>query len=100
MPDSYQINNDERVISEKNFSRSEFGLPEKSFVYCCFNQPYKITPNEFQIWMNILRSVPNSVLWLLQYNEKSKSNLKNLQKMKMLIHIDLFFLRGCQIVNI
>ena len=46
--DSYQINNDERIISEKNFSRSEFGLPEKSFVYCCFNQPYKITPNEFQ----------------------------------------------------
>ena len=78
MPDSYQINNDERVISEKNFSRSEFGLPEKSFVYCCFNQPYKITPNEFPIWMNILRSVPNSVLWLLQYNEKSKSNLKQL----------------------
>ena len=78
MPDSYQINNDERVISEKTFSRSEFGLPEKSFVYCCFNQPYKITPNEFPIWMNILRSVPNSVLWLLQYNEKSKSNLKKL----------------------
>ena len=76
MPDSYQINNDERIISEKTFSRSEFGLPEKSFVYCCFNQPYKITPNEFPIWMNILRSVPNSVLWLLQYNEKSKSQFK------------------------
>ena len=76
MPDSYQVNNDERIISDKKFTRSEFGLPEEAFVFCCFNQPYKITPNEFPIWMNILRSVPNSVLWLLEYNESSIKNLR------------------------
>ena len=76
MPDSYQVNNDERLISNKKFERSDFGLPENAFVFCCFNQPYKITPEEFPIWMNILSSVPNSVLWLLQYNEIAKDNLR------------------------
>ena len=76
MPDSYQVNNDERIISDKNYTRSDFNLPDEAFVFCCFNQPYKITPNEFPIWMNILKSVPNSVLWLLQYNDSSKLNLQ------------------------
>jgi len=77
MPGSYQVNNDERVISNRAYKKSDFNLPENSFVYCCFNQPYKITPNEFPIWMNILGSVPNSVLWLLKYNDSSVKNLKN-----------------------
>lgn len=77
MPGSYQVNNDARVISEKDYKKSDFNLPENSFVYCCFNQPYKITPNEFPIWMQILDSVPSSVLWLLKYNDISVKNLKN-----------------------
>lgn len=77
LPDSYQINNDERKISEKIFSRSDFNIPDDAFVYCSFNQPYKITPNEFPIWMNILKSVKNSVLWLIKYHESSVKGLLN-----------------------
>ncbi|QRG09817.1 UDP-N-acetylglucosamine-peptide N-acetylglucosaminyltransferase [Xanthobacter dioxanivorans] len=46
-------------------SRAEAGLPEAGFVFCCFNQPYKIAPEMFDIWCRLLSAVPDSVLWLL-----------------------------------
>lgn len=55
LPDCYQPNNSQRKISSRTFIRAEVGLPENCFVYCSFNANYKITPEIFDCWMNILR---------------------------------------------
>ena len=75
MPDSYQPNDDQRKISHSNYKKSDFGLPEKSIILCCHNQPYKITVAEFDIWMNILMQNSMCILWLLADNENVKRNL-------------------------
>jgi predicted O-linked N-acetylglucosamine transferase (SPINDLY family) len=76
LPDSYQVNDSARKISNKNLSRKDAGLPEAGFVFCCFNNNYKITPDIFDIWMRLLGKVEGSVLWLLEGNQ---SVVKNLQ---------------------
>jgi len=76
MPNSYQANDSKRMISDRQFSRSELGLPENSFVYCCFNNNYKITPQTFDSWMRILKTVDGSVLWLIEDNIFAAKNLK------------------------
>lgn len=75
MPDVYQVSDRKRVNSAPP-SRESCGLPPDAFVYCSFNNNYKYTPQVFDAWMNILRSVPHSVLWLLSDNEWAESNLK------------------------
>jgi len=77
MPDSYQPNDNRRRISERQFNRSEVGLPEAGFVFCCFNNSFKITPIIFDVWMQLLKQVQGSVLWLLQSNLESMQNLHN-----------------------
>ena len=76
MPDSYKLDYQTRKVSDKIFTREELGLPENGFVFCCFNQTYKITPNIFDIWMKILKQVKGSVLWLLEDNPTATNNLK------------------------
>ena len=76
LPDSYQVNDRKRLISERQFTRQELGLPESSFVFCCFNNNFKILPATFEGWMRILRAVEGSVLWLLQDNSWALENLK------------------------
>ena len=56
LPNSYQVYDTKRVISERTFSRMEVGLPEDAFVFCCFNNNYKITPTVFDCWMRILEA--------------------------------------------
>ena len=73
---SYQVNDSKRVISKKIFSKSELNLPESDFVYCCFNNNYKITPTTFSGWMRILIAVPDSVLFLYSGNKWAEKNLK------------------------
>ncbi|MCF6433199.1 hypothetical protein [Leisingera sp. MMG026] len=63
MPDCYQPNDDKRSASANKPSRSDVGLPEDAFVFCSFNSPYKVSPEEFDIWMKLLKKVPSSVLW-------------------------------------
>lgn len=75
LPGSYQINNNQRQISEKKGERSNHGLPEQGFVFCCFNNNYKITPKVFTIWMRLLQQVDHSVLWLLHDNDDAVRNL-------------------------
>ena len=75
LPDSYQVNDSKRAISDRVFTKSELGLPDSGFVFCCFNNCYKILPNIFDIWMSILKSVEGSVLWLLDDNPTASSNL-------------------------
>jgi len=76
LPDTYQANDTKRQISEKVFTREELGLPPKGFVFCCFNNNFKILPDMFALWMRILKQVPNSVLWLFQDNPIAKKNLQ------------------------
>jgi predicted O-linked N-acetylglucosamine transferase (SPINDLY family) len=76
LPDSYQPNDNARRIADVLPSRAECGLPDDGFVFCCFNQSYKITPREFAIWMRLLDRVEGSVLWLLQWNPSATQNLR------------------------
>ena len=76
MPECYQVNDDKRVLEEHTPSRSEVGLPEDAFVFCCFNNNYKLSPRMFDVWMRILGSVPGSVLWLLEDNPAAARNLR------------------------
>ena len=65
-----------REIGTLNTSRKDFDLPEKAFVFCCFNNSFKIGPEEFDVWMRILKQCNDSVLWLASSNEAVVSNLK------------------------
>jgi protein O-GlcNAc transferase len=56
-------------------SRAACGLPEEGFVFCCFNNTYKILPEVFALWMRLLAAVPQSVLWLLETSAEAKANL-------------------------
>ncbi len=76
LPNSYQANDRKRLISDKQFTRKQLGLPEEGFVFCCFNNNFKILPATFASWMKILKSVDDSVLWLLQDNHWVVDNLK------------------------
>lgn len=76
LPGSYQINNNQRPIADCGTRREDHGLPAEGFVFCCFNNNYKITPDVFSIWMRLLNGVPGSVLWLLADNQEAMDNLK------------------------
>jgi predicted O-linked N-acetylglucosamine transferase (SPINDLY family) len=76
LPDSFMGNDTARKISERLPRRSECNLPEAGFVFCSFNNSYKIIPQIFDIWMRILRQVDNSVLWLSKKNETAIRNLR------------------------
>jgi predicted O-linked N-acetylglucosamine transferase (SPINDLY family) len=76
LPHTFQVNNTTREISDKPFSRAELGLPDGAFVFCCFNHNYKITPDAFDIWMRLLRSVTGGVLWLSGGNTAAVRNLR------------------------
>ena len=76
LPRCYQVNDQKRHISDRVFTREELGLPSNGFVYCCFNANYKITPINFDVWMNILKKVPESCLWLFEDCVQSAENLR------------------------
>lgn len=76
LPDSYQPNDDARVIADRAPTRAEAGLPDEGVVFCCFNNNFKVTPDEFDIWMRLLRKVDGSVLWLLKVNPWALANLR------------------------
>ncbi len=70
----YQPNDSARPVGT-NTQKSAHNLPENAFVFCCFNQSFKITADVFAAWMSILKAMPNSVLWLLDCNPWAKANL-------------------------
>ena len=76
MPHCYQPNDAKRRIAERTPARAELKLPEHGFVFCCFNNNYKIAPAVFDVWMRLLNRVPGSVLWLLEDNEIASRNLR------------------------
>ena len=76
LPDSYQANDDRRAIDASQPSRADEGLPDNAFVFCCFNNSYKITPEVFAVWMRLLMRVPHSVLWLVATTPVAVRNLR------------------------
>ena len=76
LPNSYQVNDRHRVIAQTQFTKQELGLPQDGFVFCCFNNNFKITPDVFDTWVRILKAVDKSVLWLFQDNPTAATNLQ------------------------
>jgi predicted O-linked N-acetylglucosamine transferase (SPINDLY family) len=76
LPDCYQVNDNKRKITERVPMRQEVGLPEQGFVFCCFSNNWKITPQIFDVWMRLLHHVEGSVLWLYRDNENAEQNLR------------------------
>jgi len=75
LPTCYQANDNKREIATEPISRADFGLPEKAFVFCCFNNCRKITRPVFEVWMRLLTAVEGSVLWLLDDSKTARENL-------------------------
>jgi predicted O-linked N-acetylglucosamine transferase (SPINDLY family) len=75
LPHTYWPTNNTRIISQKIQTKEDMGLPNDGFVFCCFNNSYKISPTEFDIWMRLMAKVDGSVLWLLKSNKLVKENL-------------------------
>jgi len=76
LPGCYQVNGRNREIAASAPSRQDCGLLPEGFVFCSFNNSYKITPEVFAIWMRLLAAVPGSVLWLLAANDLVERNLR------------------------
>jgi protein O-GlcNAc transferase len=77
LPDSYQVNDRKRTAPNQRISKSALNLPEGAFVYCCFNNNWKILPEIFDLWMKIIIHVEGSILWLFEDNSIAANNLKH-----------------------
>lgn len=82
LPNCYLPTQANQKISSKKFTKQDFGLPENKFIFGCFNNSYKITPEIFNCWMEILKNVNDSVLWLLQDNKLGQINLREEAKLR------------------
>ncbi|MEO6291492.1 MAG: hypothetical protein ABIO88_02595, partial [Burkholderiaceae bacterium] len=76
LPNTFQVTDSKRQTSTKVITRADSGLPEGAFVFCDFNQSFKIQPEMFEVWCRIIKAVPNSVLWLLQGHPSFERNLR------------------------
>jgi protein O-GlcNAc transferase len=76
LPDSFQVNGTTRKIAVRTPTRAEAGLPGQGFVFCCFNNSYKINPPVFEIWMRLMHRVEGSVLWLAKAQAETAANLR------------------------
>ena len=76
LPHCYQPNDRAKPIADAPESRAQHGLPASGFVFCCFNNSYKILPDTFTRWMRLLQAVPGSVLWLVDDNDLATANLR------------------------
>jgi protein O-GlcNAc transferase len=76
VPVSFQVNDSRRAPVQEPRQRVDYGLPERGFVFCCFNNAYKLTPDAFALWMRLLRRVSDSVIWLVADSETFAGNLR------------------------
>ena len=88
---SFQVNDSKDLPPEITLTRKEVGLPDKGFVFCCFNNTYKFTPTVFDSWARILKAVEGSVLIVYASNESSKANLTKEILKRGVELIDLIF---------
>lgn len=77
LPDCFLVNDTTKPISPKIPSRAEAGLPDDGFVFCCFNNAYKISAGIFHVWLRLLGQIDGSVLWLSQLNSRACDNLRD-----------------------
>ena len=82
LPECYQPNSQYEILKKRKLERKDFNLPENKVVYCNFGSNHKITPQMFNSWTEILKKVPDSVLWLIKPNEKAILNIMNEVKKK------------------
>lgn len=76
LPDTYMVDDSKRVASSRQFTREEYGLPEDTFVFCCFNNDYKFNPQVLDSWSRILLGMEQSILWISENNESFKTGIK------------------------
>jgi protein O-GlcNAc transferase len=76
LPDTYFVNDRTKAIAATTPSRAEAGLPANAFVFCCFNNSFKMGAAIFEIWMRLLAAVEGSVLWLSTMNARATANLR------------------------
>ncbi len=83
MPHTYFVNDHRQSCGAyvdpdelKSVTRAQYGISEDKFVFCNFNQLYKIDPDVFRVWMRILKRVSNSVLWLLRFPADAEAHLR------------------------
>jgi protein O-GlcNAc transferase len=77
LPHCYLPTDNQQVLATASTARVDYGLPETAFIFCCFNNNYKISPREFDIWMRVLSRVDGSYLWLLRSNRWTEQNLRS-----------------------
>ncbi|MFT3858028.1 MAG: tetratricopeptide repeat protein [Aquabacterium sp.] len=75
MPHCYQPNDRQRPLPQAD-SRAAHGLPDDALVLCGFNQPFKLSPEVFDVWCDLLKALPNAVLWLLAWNDTAPEALR------------------------
>ncbi len=75
MPHTYQPTDNRRIVGKRPL-RKDLGLPENAFVFCCFNQPFKLNPETFDVYCRLLHETPNSVLWMLKPVTSALINLR------------------------
>lgn len=95
LPGCFQVNGWGRAVAAHAPSRSACGLPEEGFVFCCFNNTYKITPALFEVWMRLLKSIPGSVLWLSESHGFAAENLRREAKARNVAAERLVFAPHC-----
>ena len=76
LPDVYFPYDANLKISERKPTRAEYGLPESGIVFCSFSHDYKISPPLWAVWMDLMRRVPDSVLWLVSRNPQSRTHFR------------------------
>jgi predicted O-linked N-acetylglucosamine transferase (SPINDLY family) len=76
LPGTYLVSDSQYEIDPTMPSRRQAKLPDEAFVFCCFNNSYKITPMMFDVWMRLLREVPQAVLWLRDWGERTNIHLR------------------------
>jgi protein O-GlcNAc transferase len=91
LPGCYQVNDSQRVIDASPITRQSMGLPTEGFLFCSFNDTYKITPDVFATWMRILHAVPGSVLWLMESNNLAPAALVRAAEKQGISRERLFF---------
>jgi predicted O-linked N-acetylglucosamine transferase (SPINDLY family) len=76
LPDTFMVSQSLRLFASTLTTRAEVGLPDDAFVFCCFNNTWKIAPGTFDVWMRLLAGVDGSILWLKEINELATRNLR------------------------
>mmetsp|Transcript_12973 Transcript_12973/g.19544 ORF Transcript_12973/g.19544 Transcript_12973/m.19544 type:complete len:972 (-) Transcript_12973:253-3168(-) len=96
LPHSYFVNDHKQsarfiLDGSRAVKRAQYGIEEDKFVFCCFNQLYKIDPTLFDTWVRILKRVPNSILWLLRFPSTGEENIFNEARKRGLRHDQIVF---------